>query len=78
MSDAMNDLTDKAFKLWCYLNKNQNDYNFYLSKTDALQYGISNKSSYDRSVSELIEKGYLQELGNNKYIFYENKNLYSE
>ena len=49
----------ETFKLWCYLNKNQNGYTLALSKVDALRWGIGSKSSYDRAIAELIQKGYL-------------------
>lgn len=68
---AMNDLKGESFKLWCYLNKNQKGYEFALSKVDALKWGIGSKSSYDRAVKELIEKGYLVETSKNHYDFYE-------
>ena len=56
----MGQLKGESFKLWCYLNKNQNNYTFSLSKVDAIKWGIGSKSSYDRAVAELIEKGYLE------------------
>lgn len=68
---AMLDLKGEAFKLWCYLDKNQNGYTFALSKVDALNWGIGSKSSYDRAVKELIEKGYLENVSGNSYNFYE-------
>lgn len=46
LSSAMLDLKGETFKLWCYLNKNQNGYTFALSKVDALKWGIGSKSSY--------------------------------
>jgi hypothetical protein len=67
----MIDLKGEAFKLWCYINKNQNNYTFALSKVDAIKWGIGSKSSYDRAVKELIEKGYLVETTPNHFEFYE-------
>jgi len=64
-------LKGETFKLWCYLNKNQNGYTFALSKVDALNWGIGSKSSYDRAIAELIEKGYLVNIQGNSYNFYE-------
>ena len=55
LSSAMLDLKGETFKLWCYLNKNQNGYTFALSKVDALKWGIGSKSSYDRAVAELVQ-----------------------
>lgn len=71
LSYAMGDLKGETFKLWCYLNKNQKGYEFALSKVDALNWGIGSKSSYDRGIKELIEKGYLVETSKNHYDFYE-------
>jgi len=59
LQSAMLDLKGETFKLWCYLNKNQNGYTLALSKVDALRWGIGSKSSYDRAIAELIQKGYL-------------------
>lgn len=71
LKSAMLELKGEAFKLWCYLDKNQNGYTFALSKVDALNWGIGSKSSYDRAVKELIEKGYLVNITGNSYNFYE-------
>lgn len=71
LNNAMIDLKGETFKLWCYLNKNQNNYEFALSKVDAIKWGIGSKSSYDRAVAELIEKGYLVETSSKHYDFYE-------
>ena len=68
---AMLDLKGETFKLWCYLGKNQNDYEFALSRVDALNWGLGSKSSYDRAVKELIEKRYLVETSPNHYDFFE-------
>ena len=68
---AMGSLKGESFKLWCYLNKNQNNYTFALSKVDAINWGIGSKSSYDRGIAELIEKGYLVKISGNTYYFYE-------
>ena len=40
LQSAMLDLKGETFKLWCYLNKNQNGYTFALSKVDALNWGV--------------------------------------
>jgi hypothetical protein len=70
----MIELKGEAFKLWCYMAKNQNNHTFALSKVDAIKWGIGSKSSYDRAVAELIEKGYLVETSSNHYDFYEMPN----
>lgn len=68
---AMINLKGETFKLWCYLNKNQNGYTLALSKVDAISWGIGSKSSYDRAVKDLIEQGYLVETSKGHYDFYE-------
>ena len=71
LSLAVSALSGEAFKLWCYLNKNQDGYAFNLSKADALRFGIGSESSYNRAVKSLIEKGYIKKYGD-QYIFFEN------
>jgi hypothetical protein len=72
LQKAMTDLDGFAFKMWCYLGKNQKGYEFALSKKDAISnWGMGSKSSYDRAVAELIQKGYLVETSPNHYDFYE-------
>jgi hypothetical protein len=68
---AMIDLKGETFKLWMYLGKNQDGYTFALSKVDAIKWGVGSKSSYDRAVKELIEKGYLVETTKNHFNFFE-------
>ena len=68
---AMIDLKGETLKLWLYLGKNQNGYTFGLSKVDAIRWGIGSKSSYDRAVKELKDKGYLVEKSKNHYDFFE-------
>lgn len=71
LKTAMLNLKGETFKLWCYLDKNQNGYTFALSKVDAINWGIGSKSSYDRAVAELIDKAYLVKVSGNSYNFYE-------
>lgn len=68
---AMIDLKGESFKLWMYIAKNQHNYTFALSFVDAVKWGVGSKSSYDRAVKELKEKGYLVETSSNHYDFYE-------
>lgn len=68
---AMLDLKGETLKLWLFISKNQNNYTFALSKVEALRWGIGSKSSYDRAIKELKEKGYLVETSSNHYDFYE-------
>lgn len=71
LQKAMQTLKGEAFKLWCYLNKNQAGYTFGLSKVDALSWGIGSTASYARAVKELIDLGYLVETSSNHFDFYE-------
>lgn len=72
LQQAMCDLNGYAFKMWCYLGKNQRGHQFALSKVDAVKnWGMGSKSSYDRAIKELIEGGYLVETSANHYDFYE-------
>lgn len=68
---AMIDLKASGFKLWCYLNKNQDGFTFALSAVDAVKWGVGCRKSYDNAVKELVEKGYLIHRGGNHYDFYE-------
>lgn len=72
LQNAMIELSPNAFKLWCYINKNQDGYTFALSKVEAIKWGIGSVSSYNRAVAELKEKRFLVETEKkNNYIFYE-------
>lgn len=53
------DLDAGAFKLWCYIAKNQNGYEFALSSSDAEKNFGLKKKQYDNAVKQLIEKHYL-------------------
>ena len=68
---AMIDLKGETLKMWYYLGKNQNGYEFALSMVDAIKWGIGSKSSYNRAIAELKEKGYLVETSPNHFDFYE-------
>ncbi|MCR5783947.1 MAG: hypothetical protein K6G90_14575 [Clostridia bacterium] len=65
---ALMDLKGDAFKLWFYLNQNQNGFTFYLSKVDCINSGITD---YRRAVEKLTDKGYLVCNGGNSYTFFE-------
>ena len=62
-----------AFKMWCYLGKNQDRFTFALSREDAMQYCGFSKNTYTAAVNELIEKKFLKqsEQQKNYYLFYE-------
>lgn len=72
MENAARDLDAAgAFMLWIYFAKNQNKYTFALS-SKAVQdcFGMKIKQ-YNNAVAKLIEKGYLQQIEKNTYIFNE-------
>ena len=56
---AMSSLTAKAFELWIYMSKNQDNHFFWLSKVDFLSWSSFSGSSYNEAVKELISLGYL-------------------
>jgi hypothetical protein len=68
---AMTMLKPNAFKLWCYMAKNQNNYTFALSAVDACSFCNFGKSTYHTAVQELIDIGYLVNTSGNHYDFYE-------
>lgn len=59
---AMVELDGAAFKLWLYLARNKNRYQFALSPKAMEEWGIR-KDSYYRGKKALEEKGYLVEEG---------------
>ena len=73
LRDAMSSLTPKAFELWIYLSKNQDNHFMWLSKVDFLSWSKVKSTSYYSAFNELKELGYLveKEDGNNQYDFYE-------
>ena len=71
MQEAMTLLKPNAFKLWCYMAKNQNNYTFALSCKDACDFCKMTKPTYLSGVKELIEVGYLVNTNGNHYNFYE-------
>ena len=73
LRDAMSSLTPKAFELWIYLSKNQDNHFMWLSKVDFLSWSKVKSTSYYSAFNELKELGYLveKEGGNNQYDFYE-------
>ena len=72
MQEAMMELKGETFKLWCYLNKNQEGYQFELSQKECEKWGIK-KDTYYAAVKKLVELGYLVpiEEGSNIYVFFE-------
>ena len=72
MQEAMNVLSGENIKLWLYLNKNQDNYQFELSQKALEPWGLK-KDSYYRAVNKLIELHYLNPVveGSNIYYFSE-------
>ena len=73
MKEAMQRLSGNAFKMWCYLGKNINNYTFALSRIDAIEWCGFSKNTYAAAFNELIEAGYLinKDGRKNHYDFYE-------
>ena len=69
---AMQTLNGSGLKLWLYMNKNQDNYRFELSRVDCAKWGIK-KDSYYSAVQELIDKGFLVQdhLGSSLFWFHE-------
>lgn len=67
---AMNNLKGESFKLWSYLNKNQDNYTLELSQKACELWGIK-KDAYYTGVKTLVEKGFLVEVEKDKFLFYE-------
>lgn len=66
---ASKELTANGMKLYLYLAKNQDGYNFYFSSADFCQtYDITDRT-FRRAREELIEKGYLQR-GEHSNVFF--------
>lgn len=56
-----------AFKLWCYLDKNEDGFSLELSQKACADWGIK-KDSYYKARDALIEAGYLEEVGENSNV----------
>jgi len=65
---AMVNLKGETFKLWLYLSKNKDGEEWGLSPKACEAWGIK-KDSYYKARDTLIEKGYLVEIGKDKYRF---------
>ena len=59
-----------SIKLWLYLSKNQDGYRFNLSCSECAKYGLK-PDAYHSAVKDLQEKGFLQKLSDNFYVFKE-------
>lgn len=52
-------LPPSAFKVWCYINAHQNNYEFALSSKDVKEVCDMAKKTYDNAIQTLIDRGYL-------------------
>lgn len=57
----MLDLDNSSFKLWLYIEKNQDEFELELSQKACENWGLK-KDSYRRAKLELIQKNYLREV----------------
>ena len=64
ITTAGNVLSASAFKLFLYLSKNKDGYNFYFSPKDFINNFEMSDKTYRNARLELIEKGYLVQDGN--------------
>lgn len=76
LQNAMHSLSPKAFELWIYFAKNQDNYTFYLSKVDFLNWSNVKSTSYYQAFDELVQARYLIAIDTynaepKKYNFYE-------
>lgn len=73
MFTAMQNLGANAFKLYLYIIKNQDKWEFELSSKHACQLCSFSLSTYNRAVDELKTKGYLKKIGTsgNRWACYE-------
>lgn len=80
MSIAMTNLKPNTFKVWCYIVKNQDNWNFQLSSKHGSQFTGMCVKTFESCVNELIEKGYLELVNKeqNRWAFYELPEAYKE
>ena len=73
--EALKVLKPNTFKVWCWLNSNQDNYEFGLSGKVVQEECNISKGTYDTAIKELKEKNYLVESelyeGLKGYVFYE-------
>ena len=65
---AMNKLDNVALKLWLYIIVQEQD-EFALSAVDFCKVSGKCRSTYKRAVAELVEKGYLRLINEEKNIY---------
>ena len=80
MSIAMQNLKPNSFKVWCYIIKNQDKWNFELSSKHGSEFTGMCVKTFEACVNELIEKGYLVPVdkSKNRWACYELPERYKE
>ena len=69
--EAMQILSREAYKLWCYFDSSHHKgHTIVLSLDDVVEWGIKESSFYE-SMDELTKVGYISNLGEDAFIFYE-------
>lgn len=68
--EAMQILSREAYKLWCYFDSSPKGRIMTLSLDDVVEWGIKESSFYE-SMDELTKVGYISDLGEDAFIFYE-------
>lgn len=72
LQEAMSTIkTIGGIKIWMYINKNQNNYTFDLSRQELLNKWGLTRATYDSGLEELIALGYLTPInGNDKTLVF--------
>lgn len=70
---AMQNLKANTFKVWLYIIKNQDSWNFQLSSKHGSQFTGMCTKTFESCINELIAKGYLQcvDEQRNRWVCYE-------
>ena len=68
--EAMQILSMEAYKLWCYFDSSPKGRTMVFSLDDVVEWGIKESSFYE-SMDELKKVGYISDLGEDAFIFYE-------
>lgn len=72
--EALQNLSEDAYNLWCYLAKNPEGYTVKLSLDVIAKRGFKESSLY-KSMDELTKLGYITDLGRDVFIFYDNRSF---
>ena len=71
--EAIENLSEDAYRLWCYFANNPKGRSFVLTLDDLAERRFTESSFYE-SMDELTKLGYIRDLGRDVFIFYENPN----